>query len=85
VSSSMVILNHHLCDLCGYYCRFRIGAGKAGDSIHRIPSRHYQKFNSCAERSGMDGGVDEAREFPKRRKGFSAEVVNVVPRPILKG
>jgi hypothetical protein len=80
----MVILNHHFCDQSGYDRRFGIRAGKASDRIQRVPPGHYQEFNSSAQGSRMDRGVNEAREFPKSWEGFSAEVVNVVLRPILK-
>ena len=54
MASAMVILDHHFCDFCGDHCRFRIRAGKAGDSIQRVPPRHYQEFDSWAKGPRVD-------------------------------
>src|SRR5215469_8691958 len=73
-----IILNHHGCDLRGYYRSLSIRSGESRDRVRRLPACDDQKFDPGPERTRENRRVVEPGHIPQSGEGLRAKVLHVV-------
>jgi hypothetical protein len=77
---SLVVLDHHRCDLSRYHGSFGVGASELLDRLERAPAGNDQELDASGDRAREDRRVDESCDCPQRGTGLAAEVVDAVLR-----